>query len=437
MAWDFSTEPELEEKLEWVRTFVREEVEPLEVLFPGCEFLPLDEERRRIVDPLKQQVRDRGLWAAHLRPELGGQGFGAVTLTLLNEILGRSSWAPIVFGTQAPDTGNAEILARFGTEEQKERYLRPLLEGEIFSCFSMTEPHGGADPAVFTTRARRDGHEWVIDGRKYFSSNAAVASFFIVVAVTDPDEPIHRGASLFVVPRETPGLVIEASHHLYGARPHEPGHSLVRYENVRVPAGAMLGEEGQGFHVAQTRLAGGRLHHAMRTIGMGQRAIDMMCERAMSRYTAGSPLAQKQFVQGYIAESVAELMQFRMAVLHAAWLCDTVGEQAARKEIAAVKFSTPRVIQAIVLRTIQVHGGLGVTDQLPLIGMLTGSIVLGLADGPSEVHKLDLARRVLKDYEPGDPEWPSQFLGRRVEAARAKYGDRVSAVPSIPAVPAE
>nr|WP_235826144.1 acyl-CoA dehydrogenase family protein [Candidatus Frankia alpina] len=191
MAWDFSTDDEFETKLTWVRAFVREEVGPLDVLFPGCEYLPLDDERRKIVDPLKQRVRDEGLWAPHLGPELGGQGFGAVKLTLLNEILGRTDWGPIVFGTQAPDTGNAEIIARFGTPEQKERYLAPLLAGEIFSCFSMTEPQGGADPRVFTTRARREGDEWVIDGRKYWSSNAAVASFLIIVAIP----PRRPGAS--------------------------------------------------------------------------------------------------------------------------------------------------------------------------------------------------------------------------------------------------
>ena len=206
MAWDFSTEPEFAKKLDWIREFVREEVEPLEVLFPGCEFLPLNDERRKIVDPLKQQVRDQGLWAPHLGPELGGQGFGAVKLTLINEILGRSPWAPIVFGTQAPDTGNAEIIARFGTQNQKDRYLSGLLSGEIFSCFSMTEPQGGADPRVFTTRAVRDGDDWVITGRKYFSSNASVASFFIVVAITNPDVAVHHGASTFLIPADTPGL---------------------------------------------------------------------------------------------------------------------------------------------------------------------------------------------------------------------------------------
>jgi alkylation response protein AidB-like acyl-CoA dehydrogenase len=432
MAWDFSTDPEFQEKLNWVRTFAADEVEPLDVLFPGCEYLPLNDERRKIVDPLKQQVRDKGLWAAHLGPELGGQGYGAVKLTLLNEILGRSSWAPIVFGTQAPDTGNAEILARFGTQEQKDRYLKPLLDGEIFSCFSMTEPQGGADPRVFTTRAVREGDEWVITGRKYFSSNASVATFLIVMAVTNSDVPVHRGTSMLLVPRDTPGVIIEANHHLFGAQPHEPGHALVHYDNVRVPADAMLGEEGQGFQVAQSRLAGGRLHHAMRSIGVCQRAIDMMCERAQSRFTQGSPLADKQFVQGYVADSFVELMQFRMAVLYAAWLVDTAGEHGARKEIAAIKVALPKVVETILLRAIQVHGALGTTEQMPLFGMFLSGVVLGLADGPTEAHKVNLARQVLKGYQPGDPVWPTEFLGRRLEAAREKYGDFVEAVPSLP-----
>src|ERR1700741_3065272 len=227
MTLAFSTEPEFDTKLDWIREFGGDEVEPLEVLFPGCEFLPLNDELRRIVNPLKQQVRDNGLWAPHLVPELGGQGFGGVKLTLINEILVRRPWAPILFGTKAPDTGNAEIIARFGTQEQKDRYLAGLLSGEIFSCFSMTEPQGGADPRVFTTRAVLDGDDWVITGRKYFSSNASVASFFIVVVITDPDVPVHRGASTFLVPAGTPGLTVEATHHLVGADPHEPGHYLV------------------------------------------------------------------------------------------------------------------------------------------------------------------------------------------------------------------
>ncbi len=438
MAWDFSTEPEFEEKLVWIREFVRDEVEPLEVLFPGCEFLPLDDERRAIVDPLKQQVRDRGLWAPHLGPELGGQGFGAVKLTLINEILGRSSWAPIVFGTQAPDTGNAEILARFGTQEQKDNYLEGLLSGEIFSCFSMTEPQGGSDPRVFTTRAvpADDGSgDWVIKGRKYFSSNASVASFFIVVAITDPDVPVHRGASTFLIPAGTPGLNIEATHHLVGSLPHEAGHSLIHYDNVRVPATAMLGEPGHGFEILQARLAGGRIHHAMRSIGVAQRALDMMAHRAKSRFTQGSPLADKQLVQAFIADSYAELLQFRLTVLHAAWLIDTAGEHAARKEIGVCKILASQVLKSIGMRAIQVHGAMGLTQQLPVTNVLLGGVALGLADGPTEAHKVNLARMLLKGYEAEDPEWPSEFSEVRIEAAKAKYGDRVKSIPSVPAAP--
>ncbi|CAN5325375.1 acyl-CoA dehydrogenase family protein [soil metagenome] len=432
MAWDFSTEPEFEEKLDWIRSFVRDEVEPLDTLFPNCAFLPLDDERRTFVDPLKQQVRDRGLWAPHLGPELGGQGFGAVKLTLINEILGRSSWAPIIFGTQAPDTGNAEILARFGTQEQKDRYLTGLLSGEIFSCFSMTEPQGGSDPRVFTTSAVRDGDEWILNGRKYFSSNASVASFFIIVAITDPDVSVHKGASTFLVPAGTPGMIIEATHQLFGAPSYDPGHSLIRYDNMRVPADAMLGDPGLGFAVAQSRLAGGRIHHAMRTIGLAQHAIDMMARRAKSRYTQGSSLADKQLVQAYIADSYTELMPFRLAVLHAAWLIDTQGEPAARAEIGVCKILASKVLENIARRAIQVHGAIGVSEQLPLANMLLGGVVLGMADGPSEAHKVNLARLLLKNYDAEDPEWPTEFLDNRIAAVRAKYGDRIDRVPAFP-----
>lgn len=425
MAWDFSSDTEFEAKLDWVRSFVDEEVEPLDTLFPGYEYLPLDGERRSIVDPLKQQVRDRELWAPHLGAELGGQGFGAVRLTLINEILGRTNWGPIIFGTQAPDTGNAEILARFGTRDQKDRYLAGLLSGEIFSCFSMTEPQGGADPQVFTTRAVRDAEGWVITGRKYFSSNACVASFFIVLAMTDLDVTVQRGASAFLVAADTPGVVVEATHHVVGAHRHGPGHSLVRYDDVRVPAEAMLGEPGQGFQVAQSRLAGGRLHHAMRSIGVAQKAIDMMARRAKSRFTQGSSLADKQLVQAFIADSYTELMPFRLAVLHAAWLLDTAGERAARAEIGACKILAAKVVQSIALRAIQVHGAMGITEQLPLANMLIRGVSLGLADGPTEAHKVNLARLLLKDYEAEDPEWPNEFLDNRIDVAAAKYGELV------------
>jgi len=433
MAWDFSTEPEFQEKLDWARKFVAEEIEPLEVLFPDSAFLPLDETRRKVIDPLKQQVRDRGLWAAHLGPELGGQGFGVMKLALLNEILGRTAvWGSIVFGTQAPDTGNAEILARFGTKEQKDRFLKPLLAGEIFSTFSMTEPQGGADPKVFTTRAVRDGDEWVINGMKYFSSNAAVASFLIIMAVTNPDVPVHRGTSMFLVPIETPGVNIAANHQLYGHPEYSSGHGLMRYENLRVPQDAMLGNEGEGFKIAQSRLAGGRIHHAMRSVGLCQRAIDMMCERAQSRFTQGSKLSDKQFVQGYIADSFTELMQFRMAVFYASWKVDQLGEEACRQEIAALKIATPRVIHSIVNRAIQVHGGFGLTDQMPLMHQLMTGMVLGLADGPTEVHQVNLAKTVLKGYEAVEGLWPSQSHDVVIDKLKKKYAGIVDQIPYVP-----
>ena len=319
MAWDFETDPEYQKKLDWADQFVREEVEPLDFLFPDLTFVPLDDTRRKIIDPLKDEVRRQGLWATHLGPELGGQGYGQLKLALLNEILGRSPWASNVFGTQAPDTGNAEIIAHYGTPEQKERYLRPLLDGELFSSYSMTEPHAGADPTQFTTQAVKDGNEWVINGWKYFSSNAKTSSFLIVMAVTNPDVSRYDGMSQFLVPTDTPGVNIVRNVGLYGEPMNEGFHALIHYEDVRVPEDALLGGEGQAFVIAQTRLGGGRIHHAMRTIGLAQKALDMMCERALSRETAGSILAQKQFVQGYIADSYAQLAQFRLFTLYVAW----------------------------------------------------------------------------------------------------------------------
>ena len=219
MVWDFETEPEFEEKLQWIREFKKEYIEPIDLVYPGRAFFPLDEETGPLVEPLKQEVRDQGLWAAHLGPELGGKGYGQLKLALINEILGTSSWAPIIFGTAAPDTGNAEIIAHYGTDAQKEKYLQPLLDGECFSCYSMTEPHAGADPKMFKTRAERDGDEWVINGWKYFSSNARTARFIIVMAVTNPDVSPYQGMSMFLVPTDTPGLDVVRHIGLHGRAP--------------------------------------------------------------------------------------------------------------------------------------------------------------------------------------------------------------------------
>jgi acyl-CoA dehydrogenase len=422
MAWDFSTEPEFQEKLDWLRDFVAREVEPIDLAFP--HHLVYDRTHpvhRELIKPLQDQVRAQGLWACHLGPDLGGLGYGQLKLALMNEVLGRSSWAPTTFGCQAPDSGNAEILAHYGTDEQKARYLQPLLDGEIVSCFSMTEPQGGADPNVFTCRATRDGDEWVINGEKWFSSNLRYAAFAIVMAVTDPDVPIYQGASMFLVPTDTPGVDIVRNVGLGGEPMGEGSHAYVRYDNARVPADHVLGGEGQAFVIAQTRLGGGRVHHAMRTIGMCQRALDMMCERALSRTTQGTLLASKGTVQEYVADSWIELHQFRLQVLHAAWVIDRVGGHKARKEIAGVKVATAKVLRDIVFRAMHIHGSLGVSNEMPLAGMWMAAPVMGIADGPTEVHKVTVARQVLKGYQAAPGLFPTEHLPGRVAAARERF----------------
>jgi acyl-CoA dehydrogenase len=424
MGWDFETDPEYQEKLDWVDGFVRDECEPLDLIWPHLQYTPLTDERRKVIDPLKEEVRRRGLWATHLGPELGGQGYGQLKLGLLNEILGRSQWSSIIFGCQAPDTGNAEIIAHYGTEEQKERYLRPLLEGECFSSYSMTEPHAGADPTLFKCRAEKDGDEWVINGWKFFSSNAKTASFLIVMVVTNPDVSPYKGMSMFLVPTDTPGVNIVRNVGLSGERLNEGSHALIHYENVRVPDDALLGGEGQAFVIAQTRLGGGRIHHAMRTIGLAQKALDMMCERALSRETQGGLLAEKQFVQGYIADSYAQLQQFRLFVLYTAWEIDKYNDyKRVRKDIATAKIVMPTVLHDIAWRAMQVHGALGTTNEMPFFGMIHGAGVMGLADGPTEVHKVTVARQVLREHRAAEGMWPTEWIPGKIEAARAKYAE--------------
>ncbi|TXH12219.1 MAG: acyl-CoA dehydrogenase, partial [Gammaproteobacteria bacterium] len=321
--WSFQTDPEVQAQLDWMLDFVKREVEPLDYRFPGhgAPYDVANAESRAAIRPLQDEVRKRGLWACHLGPHLGGPGFGQVRLALMNEILGRAYWAPTVFGTAAPDTGNAEILAMFGTEEQKAAYLKPLMEGDIVSCFSMTEPQAGADPKEFVCKAWQEGNEWVIEGEKWFSSNARFAAFLIVMAVTNPENPPHGRMSMFIVPTDTPGVEILRNVKTLGDSHHadDGTHAYIRYNKVRVPLDAMLGQQGEGFKVAQARLGGGRVHHAMRTVGKCQRALDMMVERANSRRTQGKLLAEHQFVQGMIADSYIELEQYRLLVLKTAW----------------------------------------------------------------------------------------------------------------------
>jgi len=421
--WDFSTEPEFEKKLEWTRQFVCEEVEPMDLVFNRfCHAYDVtDKQATAALRPLQAEVKRQGLWACHLGRELGGEGYGQVKLGLLNEILGRTQWGPRVFGTQAPDTGNAEILAMYGTPAQKERFLKPLLASEIVSCFSMTEPQGGADPGVFTTTAVRDGEGWVINGEKWFSSNACWASFLIVMAITNPEAPPKERYSMFLVPRDTPGFRIVRDVGMFTEPLGTSGNeSYVCYENVRVPADAMLGEEGRGFAAAQARLGGGRLHHAMRTVGACQKILDMICERALSRRTAGTLLADKQMTQISIAESAIELQQFRLLVLHAAWLMDQGDHSKAHTAISMVKAATAKIYQEFTLRAMHFHGALGLTNELPLGHMFLEAMVMGIADGPTEVHKLNAAKRLLKAYQPTSGLFPTTHIPSRVAAARQK-----------------
>ncbi|HSS09553.1 MAG TPA: acyl-CoA dehydrogenase family protein [Acidimicrobiales bacterium] len=423
MAWDFETDAQFQKQLDWMDEFVREEVEPLDFVL-GNPYDKSDLRALEIVRPLQDRVKEQGLWACHLGPDLGGKGYGQLKLALMNEILGRSSWAPSIFGCQAPDSGNAEILAHYGTEEQKAKYLQPLLDGKISSCYSMTEPHAGADPTLFKTRAVRDGDEWVINGEKWFSSNARYASFLIVMAVTNPDVSAYKGMSMFVVPADTAGVNIIRNVGL-GGEPNEHGsHAYIRYEGVRVPADHLLGDEGSAFVIAQTRLGGGRIHHAMRTIAQLRKAFDMMCERALSRETRDGPLASLQMVQEKIADSWIEIEQFRLLVLRTAWLIDRYQDyRRVRKDIAAVKVAMPKVLHDVVQRAMHLHGALGVSSEMPFGRMMLAAEVMGIADGPTEVHKLTVARQVLREYQPVDGLWPSQHLPKLEAEARARYAD--------------
>ena len=420
MAWDFETEPEFQRELDWMDAFVREEVESLDFVL-GDPYDKSDDRALAIVKPLQAQVKERGLWACHLGPELGGPGFGQLKLALMNEILGRSGWAPSVFGCQAPDSGNAEILAHYGTDEQKGRYLQPLLDGEISSCYSMTEPHAGADPTLFTTRAVRDGDEWVINGEKWFSSNARYASFLIVMAVTDPDVSPYEGMSMFIVPTETPGVTIVRNVGIGTEGPEHASHAYIRYQDARVPADHVLGAPGSAFVIAQTRLGGGRIHHAMRTIAQVRRAFDMMCERALSRQTRNGRLADLQMVQEQVADSWIEMEQFRLLVLRTAWRIDRFQDyRKVRKDIAAVKVAMPKVYADVVRRAAHLHGALGMSNEMPFSSMMLAAEIMGIADGPTEVHKVTVARQVLRDYKAVDGLWPSSHLPARREAARQK-----------------
>jgi len=384
------------ERLEQVRAILHARVLPNEAALDRE-----DDAADAIVAELQAEVKAAGLWAPHVPPEAGGTGTGFLDYAYLNEQIGRTLWGQLAFGCQAPDAGNAEILHLFGTDEQKERWLLPLVAGDIRSFFSMTEPEvPGSDPTTLRTRAVRDGDEYVIDGHKWFSSGAEGAAFGIVMAVTDPDVEPHRRASQIVVPAETPGVEVVRAIPTMGHRGRNwTTHCEVRYTNVRVPVANLLGDEGAGFLIAQKRLGPGRIHHVMRWLGQMQRAFELMCTYSLEREAFGEPLAQKQTVQNWIADSYAEIQACRLTTLDAAHKIDAGDE--ARVEISAIKFSAARVLQDVIDRAIQVHGARGLTDETPLAQMAMHARAGRIYDGPDEVHRQVVARRILKAFASG------------------------------------
>ncbi|MFJ2673404.1 acyl-CoA dehydrogenase family protein [Streptomyces sp. NPDC088551] len=363
-----------------------------------------------VVEDLKAEARAQGLWNLFFVDEHGapGTGYGAGLTNLqyapLAEITGRSpQLAPTALNCAAPDTGNMEVLAQFGTPEQKKRWLEPLLAGEIRSAFAMTEPDvASSDATNIQTLIRRDGDDYVINGRKWYISGAMNpdCAIFIVMGKTDPDgEDIRRQQSMILVPRDTPGLEVRRAMRVYGYEDHyHGGHAEVVFDNVRVPASHLIGEEGGGFAIAQARLGPGRIHHCMRLIGMAERAIELMCRRAVSRTAFGKPIAQQGVVQNWIADARVTVEQLRLLVLKTAWLMDTVGNRGAHTEIQAIKIATPRAVVGIIDSAVQLHGAGGVSQDFPLAELWAAARTLRLADGPDEVHQRSLARRELKKY---------------------------------------
>ncbi len=423
MAWDFETDPEFQEQLDWMREFIDSEIVPLE---PVLDELP-PAEWKVVRDHLRQQVKDRGLWGAFLDPKLGGQGFGQLKLALMSEQIGRSMVSMTIFGVQAPDSGNMELLAHGATDEQKERWLLPNLRGEITSAFALTEPfNAGADPTKISTTAFLDGDEWVIDGHKWFITNASSADITLVFAETNPEQRPHKHASIIIVPAGTPGMDVVRDvgtmahpHPVYG-RPG--GHAEVVFTGCRVPADHLIGNPGDGFVLAQKRLGGGRIHHSMRWLGQAQRSFDIMCERAVSRESHGKLLAQHQMIQDYVALSHMEIESARLVTFQTAWKMDKLGAAAVRAELGMVKALVSKTVLAVLDRTIQVCGALGYSSDLPVEAWYRGTRFGPIGDGPDEVHKAVLARTLLKGYKPVEG-WPTEHIPSRRPAAEAKWAE--------------
>ena len=395
---DFTISDKIQPIIQTIREFMREEVYPLEGDFSENRFrdlLPVLSDKRR-------KVKERGLWAPFIPKEYGGVGLSLTEFAHVSEELGRSPLGHFLFNCQAPDVGNMELLMQHGTDEQKETYLLPLVRGDIRSCFAMTEPeYPGSNPVWMGTTAVKDGDDYVINGHKWFASSADGATFAIVMAITNPEaQSLHQRASQIVVPTDTPGFNLVRNISVMGDRGEDwASHGEIIFENCRVPQTNRLGAEGAGFALAQERLGPGRIHHCMRWIGIGERAFELMCERAAKRQLApGKPLGSRQIIQAWIAESRAEINAARLMVLQAAWKIDREGASAAREEISLIKFFVAGMLQKVLDRAIQVHGGLGVTDDTPLSFWYRHERAARIYDGADEVHKSAVARRILRSY---------------------------------------
>jgi acyl-CoA dehydrogenase len=389
---DFSISPELESTRQKVAAFMEQYVYPNETRMVEQEGLPADLE-----GDLQAKVKALGLWAPNLPREWGGMGIGYIGQALVNEIIGRSVIAPRLFGNDAPDAGNAELLIIAATPEQKEQYLRPLAAGETRSCFAMTEPEvAGSDPTGLRTTAVIDADEWVINGHKWFISGAIGSAFAIVMAVTAQAADSHGRASMIIVPTDTPGFKIVRAVPVMGSG-GIGGHCEIRFENCRVPAKNLLGQVGHGFKLAQARLGPGRIQHCMRWIGAAQRSFEMMCRYSLERQSFGEPLAKKQTVQNWIADSAAEINAARLMTMNAAWKLDRGDD--ARIEISLIKFFGARVLHDVIDRAIQVHGALGYSKDTPLEMFYRNARAARIYDGPDEVHRQVVAQRILQTFK--------------------------------------
>jgi acyl-CoA dehydrogenase len=396
---DFSLGNEAEKWRKRVSAFMDQHVYPAEKIAHDQAHQSADPySDPEIVVALRKKAKAEGLWNLFLPDSKYGKGLRNAEYAPLAEIMGRSIIGPRVFNCAAPDTGNMEILTEFGNEEQKRRWLIPALEGEIRTCFSMTEPEtAGSDPTQLRTRAVRDGDYYVINGHKWFTTGAFGAAIAIVVAVTNPDAEPHRRASQIIVPLDTPGMKLVRSVPVMG---HVGGnHAEIVYEDCRVPATNLLGEEGSGFAIAQARLGPGRIHHCMRAIGVAERALELMCKRAATRWTHGSYLADKADIQEWIADSRIEIDSTRLMVMHAAWKMDTAGKKEARQEISMIKVMAANMVMRVLDRAMQVHGAMGMSDDTPLATFWRMNRILRIGDGPDEVHRMTIARREMRKWQ--------------------------------------